>query len=160
MTDQSARRLGLYWCYCRTPHLDRLASGGRLFHQCVTNSPLCVPARMALATGQYPHNSGVWDNMMLTRPPIHQRGCKYGSAGYRTSLFGKRICIGIKVTCVIVSICCIAMAWTMLMKSAATRQPQSTQSYDCTLARARSVAALSRRLSGTLCRCRNSFAHH
>ena len=46
----------------RTPHLDRLAAEGTLFPVAYTPCPICVPARAALATGQYVHRLGAWDN--------------------------------------------------------------------------------------------------
>jgi choline-sulfatase len=42
----------------RTPHLDRLASGARIFENAHTPSPVCVPARQCLATGKYAHQIG------------------------------------------------------------------------------------------------------
>jgi len=76
--------------WMRTPHIDQIASEGTLFTQCVTNSPVCVPARISLATGWYPHNTGVWRNGNVTLPketPTWVRALR--DAGYRTSLFGK-----------------------------------------------------------------------
>lgn len=46
----------------KTPNLDALAARGTRFANAYTNSPICVPARAALATGRYPHQIGVWDN--------------------------------------------------------------------------------------------------
>jgi choline-sulfatase len=46
----------------QTPNLDRLARSGRLFTQCTTPSPVCVTARIALATGLYPHRFGALSN--------------------------------------------------------------------------------------------------
>jgi choline-sulfatase len=46
----------------KTPNLDRLAARGTRFANAYTNSPICVPARAAMATGRYPHQLGVWDN--------------------------------------------------------------------------------------------------
>jgi choline-sulfatase len=45
-----------------TPNLDALAARGTRFTDAYTNSPICVPARASLATGQYPHTVGCWDN--------------------------------------------------------------------------------------------------
>ena len=46
----------------KTPNLDRLARQGTRFTSAYTNSPICVPARACLATGQHLHNIGYWDN--------------------------------------------------------------------------------------------------
>ena len=45
-----------------TPNLDALASAGTTFTAAYTPCPICVPARAALATGQYVHRLGAWDN--------------------------------------------------------------------------------------------------
>ncbi|MFP8968444.1 sulfatase-like hydrolase/transferase [Pokkaliibacter sp. CJK22405] len=48
----------------KTPHLDALAARGKRFTNAYTNSPICVPARAAFATGQYVHQLRLWDNAM------------------------------------------------------------------------------------------------
>ncbi len=40
--------------FVRTPNLDRLSASGIQFNRCYTNSPLCTPSRIALATGLQP----------------------------------------------------------------------------------------------------------
>lgn len=47
---------------CRTPHLDALAAGGISFDRCLTPSPICLPARTALFTSQYAHETGTMSN--------------------------------------------------------------------------------------------------
>ncbi|MFP4106536.1 MAG: sulfatase [Phycisphaerae bacterium] len=44
--------------FADTPNLDRLATRGTAFTQCYSNSPVCTPARIGLATGQMPHRLG------------------------------------------------------------------------------------------------------
>ena len=76
--------------WVNTPNLDRIAAEGVRFTNCVTTTPICVPARMTLATGRYPHNTGVWNNMPYSMPedaPNWMRELR--RLGYRTSLFGK-----------------------------------------------------------------------
>ena len=46
----------------RTPNLDGLASRGVAFDAAYTNSPLCVPARLALTAGKYTSRIGAWNN--------------------------------------------------------------------------------------------------
>ena len=46
----------------QTPNLDRLAESGTRFSNAYTPCAICVPARAALATGQYVHQIGNWDN--------------------------------------------------------------------------------------------------
>ena len=64
MTDQQRwDAMGCSGGWVQTPHLDRIASEGVRFNNCVTTSPVCIPTRLSLATGLYPHNTGVWNNM-------------------------------------------------------------------------------------------------
>ena len=91
MTDQQRwDALGCYWDWLQTPNLDLIASEGLRFTNCVTNSLVCIPACLSMATGLYPHNTGVWNNVK------HQMGCHVPTwmqavriVGYRTSSFGK-----------------------------------------------------------------------
>lgn len=55
----------------RTPNLDRLAAQGTQFNAAYTNSPICIPARAAFATGRYPSDIDCWDNATpyQGRPP-------------------------------------------------------------------------------------------
>ncbi|MBL7174465.1 MAG: sulfatase-like hydrolase/transferase [Desulfobacteraceae bacterium] len=73
----------------RTPHLDRIASEGVNFTRCSTNSPLCMPARASMMTGQYVCEHGVWNNNLEANPigPSHVRNIR--DAGYHTALIGK-----------------------------------------------------------------------
>ncbi len=48
--------------HVQTPYLDRLAHEGTRFTAAYTPCPICVPARAALATGQYVHQLRAWDN--------------------------------------------------------------------------------------------------
>ena len=47
----------------KTPNLDKLAASGTLFTRAYTASPMCVPTRAALASGQYPHQNRFWDSV-------------------------------------------------------------------------------------------------
>ncbi|MEM7443246.1 MAG: sulfatase-like hydrolase/transferase [Pseudomonadota bacterium] len=64
MSDEHAR--SVTGCYgnpiVQTPHLDALASRGTRFANAYTPSPICVPARAAIATGLPIHLTGHWDN--------------------------------------------------------------------------------------------------
>lgn len=74
----------------KTPHLDRLAREGALFENCYTNSPVCMPARISLVTGQYPHEHGWWMNFVDRFPA--DRVTLFGDldrTGYLTSKTGK-----------------------------------------------------------------------
>ncbi len=48
-----------------TPNLDRLAATGTRWTSAYSASPLCCPARAALATGRFPHQTGYWDNAIV-----------------------------------------------------------------------------------------------
>jgi arylsulfatase len=91
MTDQ--QRWDAMSCvsdWLATPHIDRIARSGMRFSAAYTNSPVCIPARVSLATGRYPHNHGVWGNERHTMPvetPTWMRSLR--DAGYATSVFGK-----------------------------------------------------------------------
>ena len=91
MTDQQRwDAMGCSGDWVQTPHLDRIASEGIRFTNCVTTSPVCIPTRLSLATGLYPHNTHVWNNMnhqMPAETPTWMQAVR--EAGYRTSLFGK-----------------------------------------------------------------------
>ena len=74
----------------QTPNLDRLADSGVLFEHCYTSSPLCMPARASLITGQPVNAHGVWGNNLVEadrRGPSHVRSIR--DAGYRTAIIGK-----------------------------------------------------------------------
>ena len=76
--------------WCQTPNLDLIASEGVSFTQCVTTTPICIPARVTLATGLYPHNTHVWTNIQYSLPTTSQTWMKtLRDLGYRTSMFGK-----------------------------------------------------------------------
>lgn len=49
-------------CYgspiARTPHIDALAAAGLRFETCYSTSPLCVPARAQILSGQHSHQTG------------------------------------------------------------------------------------------------------
>lgn len=72
-----------------TPNMDRLAAEGTRFTQCYTTSPLCVPARMSMMNGLYPHNSNQWQN--ATEMPLDANTFtrQLQQRGYKTCGIGK-----------------------------------------------------------------------
>ena len=64
MSDEHSREVA--GCYgnpiVRTPNLDALAARGAVFENAYCNSPICVPSRASLATGDYVHRTGYWDS--------------------------------------------------------------------------------------------------
>jgi len=73
---------------CRTPHLDRLAAEGTAFDRAITPSPICLPARSAIFTGRYPHQTGMMDNddVLAVEPTLLAR---LREAGYALDYAGK-----------------------------------------------------------------------
>ena len=73
----------------QTPNLDKIAEQGVTFTRCYTNSPLCVPARAAMQTGQYVSQNGAWNNRLMLDPesPSYVRNIR--DAGYHTAIIGK-----------------------------------------------------------------------
>ena len=72
----------------KTPALDRLCREGTAFTRCYTPSPVCVPARHALATGLPPHVSGVTDNGQAA-PSATSFMQLLANAGYQAHGVGK-----------------------------------------------------------------------
>ena len=94
LTDQwNPRYLSWENRQVRTPNLDRIAREGMIFDACYTTSPVCMPARISLITGLYPHNAGhsVWGNVGNYHVPPDAvpmfRDIK--RAGYSTAQIGK-----------------------------------------------------------------------
>lgn len=78
----------------RTPNLDRLASEGVAFDNAYTPSPICVPARMSLLTGCYPHKQECWTNSDMLPSDRPTFAHALGAAGYATRLVGRMHSIG------------------------------------------------------------------
>lgn len=75
----------------QTPNVDALAASSHHFVNARTNSPVCLPARCALATGELPHHNGSMSNgfgasLRLDRPNVFNR---MRSLGYQTNMVGK-----------------------------------------------------------------------
>lgn len=75
-----------------TPNLEALAGRGVRFDQAHTPCPLCVPARVSMMTGQYPHNHGSRRNETLLEPGREHAFRIWQEAGYTTGLIGKNHC--------------------------------------------------------------------
>lgn len=75
--------------FIKTPNLDRLAERGVLFENAYCASPLCVPARAALATGRWPHETGYWDSSMAFDARVNGWVKRLRDAGYETAGVGK-----------------------------------------------------------------------
>jgi arylsulfatase A-like enzyme len=94
LTDQWSPRF-LSWDNpeVRTPNVDRIAKEGMIFDACYTPSPVCMPARVSLITGLYPHNGGhgLWGNATAYFAPPESAPMfrDIGAAGYTTAQIGK-----------------------------------------------------------------------
>ena len=75
--------------WVRTPNLDALAARGTRFDRALTPSPICVPARAALATGRWVHQTGHWDNASGYDGRPAGWGHALLSAGWRVESIGK-----------------------------------------------------------------------
>ena len=53
----------------KTPNIDRVAKMGTLFNNAHCQSPVCNPSRASMMTGRYPHTSGVYFLVPISRKP-------------------------------------------------------------------------------------------
>lgn len=63
--------------YVQTPNLDSLYADSVVFKRCITPSPVCVPARLSMMSGQYPARTGNNNN---------NKKCKYSGKGFYSEL--------------------------------------------------------------------------
>lgn len=91
MSDQHNRKVtGCYGnSHVSTPNLDRLASTGTLFRNAYSPSPVCVPARAALATGRQIHLTRYWDNASPYDGRFRSWGHCLQDSGMRVESIGK-----------------------------------------------------------------------
>lgn len=80
-------------CYGRdfvqAPHLERLAAEGMVFDTCIVPSPVCVPCRAAMMSGQYPAVNGVLGNGNWLPDHVPTWPRRIGATGRRTVAIGK-----------------------------------------------------------------------
>ena len=93
LTDQwNPRMMGCYGdSAVRTPHLDRLAREGVRFDNAYASSPVCMPARCSLVSGQFPHRHGFWTNFTGLKFPADRVTLFHAlrEKGYTTAKIGK-----------------------------------------------------------------------
>ncbi len=80
----------------KTPHLDRMATGGLRFTQFYAGSTVCAPSRSVLMTGQHTGHTTVRGNAAKNNPAAQTLTAEeptlpsiLQAAGYRTGLIGK-----------------------------------------------------------------------
>lgn len=73
----------------QTPNLDRLANRGTRFANAYAATTLCCPARAALATGQWPHQTGFWDNATMYDGSVPTWHHRLREAGVPVTAIGK-----------------------------------------------------------------------
>lgn len=88
--EHGARHMGCAGSrFAHTPNLDALAARGTRFAAACTPSPICVPARAALATGQPLHRAGFWCNADPYDGSIPSWHHLVRAAGHRVVAIGK-----------------------------------------------------------------------
>ncbi len=75
----------------KTPAMDRLAREGASFTNCISNNPICMPARTMLMTGKWPYATRVLENngAVLDADTQPTLGKVFHAAGYKTCYIGK-----------------------------------------------------------------------
>ena len=73
----------------RTPHTDRLAAQGVRFSNAFVHAPQCVPSRVRLHTGTYPHVHGVPTNAAPIPESAQTLAKVLNGQGYRTACVGE-----------------------------------------------------------------------
>ncbi|MCK6473557.1 MAG: sulfatase-like hydrolase/transferase [Planctomycetes bacterium] len=75
--------------FLRTPNIDALAARGVRFTQCCVNAPVCVPSRVALATGLQPGRVGCTNNESYLPRHATTYYQRLRDAGYHVGCAGK-----------------------------------------------------------------------
>ncbi len=73
----------------RTPNIDRLATGGVRFGSHFVHAPQCVPSRVSLHTGRYPHVHRVPSNSYVLPDSEDTLAKVLNQEGYRTACVGE-----------------------------------------------------------------------
>lgn len=72
-----------------TPNLERLAASGMSFSECISNNPVCVPARGILMSGRWCYQTGLLENSGTLSYEEDTIGKSFQGAGYTTGYIGK-----------------------------------------------------------------------
>lgn len=79
--------------FVTTPAMDSIAAAGTRFDNACCTNPVCIPSRVSMFTGRYPHEAGIYSNTrkadVLATDAFTWLGWLLARAGYRTAYFGK-----------------------------------------------------------------------
>ena len=88
--DHAPHAIGAYGSKInKTPHMDRLAREGMIFHNSFCTNSICGPSRAVILTGKHSHlngfmtNGNTFDGSQQTFPKLMRK------AGYQTAMVGK-----------------------------------------------------------------------
>ena len=88
--EHNSKIAGCYGhAFVKTPNIDGLAARGTRFDAAYCNSPICVPSRASLATGQYVHKNRCWDNALPYQGQIPSWHHVLRDAGHEVVSIGK-----------------------------------------------------------------------
>ena len=72
-----------------TPNLDALGSRGIVFSNSYCASPICVPSRTSMLTGQHPYQNQVWTNSQYLHSGVPTFAHSLGAVGYNPVQIGR-----------------------------------------------------------------------
>ncbi len=72
-----------------TPHIDAIARNGALCTNFYATSPVCTPSRAAFVSGQYPHETGAYQNNKHLEDDVVTFAAILRKQGYATGYAGK-----------------------------------------------------------------------
>jgi arylsulfatase len=73
----------------KTPNLDRLVNEGVAYTSAYSPSPVCISARCSMTYGQYPFNTGCYENSAMPEDERPGLMSALSAGGYRTHGIGK-----------------------------------------------------------------------
>ncbi|MFN9722162.1 MAG: sulfatase-like hydrolase/transferase, partial [Planctomyces sp.] len=92
MADDYRAEMGAYGSPAKTPNLDRLAAGARVFRQAYCQQAVCNPSRSSLLTGRRPDALQIWNNSVHFRernPDVMTLPLWFRRHGYQARCTGK-----------------------------------------------------------------------
>ena len=75
--------------YVKTPNIDRIRSGGLCFDQAYSQTPVCIPARHSLISGQDAFSLGLVENASTRGEVRYPLAKLVRDQGYYTCVVGK-----------------------------------------------------------------------